>query len=266
MPPRRGCGTGARGGRRYAGPSASHAAAPGTRTPGASGRGQGADCRLAARARTPYQHIHAAHAVLHGPLGTLLGGQLGGERRGLPRALEPDVAGRGPGQHVALRVGNRHDGVVERTLDVGDAEGDVLPLALAGAPGAGCGLGCLGHLLANLLLSGDRLLRSLAGAGVGVGALTVDGQALAVPDALVAADLHLALDVLGNVAAEVALHLQVGVDVVPEAGHLFVGEVPYPGVGAGLGGGADLLRGGPADAEDVGERDLQPLLAGDVDA
>src|ERR1035438_4929175 len=206
------------------------------------------------------------HAGPHGQLGPLLGGRLGGERRGLPRALEPDVAGRGPGQHVALRVGNRHDGVVERTLDVGDAEGDVLPLAFAGAPSAGCGLGCLGHLLANLLLSGDRLLRSLAGAGVGVGALTVDGQALAVPDALVAADLHLALDVLGNVAAEVALHLQVGVDVVAEAGHLFVGEVPYPGVGAGLGGGADLLRGGPADAEDVGERDLQPLLAGDVDA
>ena len=92
------------------------------------------------------------------------------------------------------------------------------------------------------------------------------GQALAVADPLVAADLHLPLDVLGDVPAQVALDLQVGVDVVAEPGDLLVGQVPDPGVGAGLGGRADLLRGRPADAEDVGEGDLQPLLAGDVHA
>ena len=69
-----------------------------------------------------------------------------------------------------------------------------------------------------------------------------------------------------DVPAEIALHLQIGIDVVAQPGHLLVGEVPDPGVGAGLGGRTDPLGGGPADAEDVGEGDLQPLLAGDVHA
>jgi hypothetical protein len=68
-----------------------------------------------------------------------------------------------------------------------------------------------------------------------VGALAVDRQALAVAHALVAVDLHLALDVLGHVAAQVALDLQVGVDVGAEAGDLFVGQVADPGVGVDVG-------------------------------
>ena len=230
-----------------------------------AGGGQGPDGRLTAGAGASHQHVDPAHTVLHGPLGALLGRQLGGEGGGFPRSLEPHVAGRCPGQNVPLRIGDRDDGVVEGALDVGDAERDVLALPLAGPAGGG-GLGGLGHLLANLLLSGDRLLRSLAGACVGMGALAVDRQALAVPDALVAPDLHLALDVLGHVSAQVPLHLEVGVDVVAEPGHLFVGQITDPGVGAGPGHRADLLGRGPADAEDVGEGDLQPLLAGDVDA
>src|SRR5439155_274686 len=64
--------------------------------------------------------------------------------------------------------------------------------------------------LPHLLLPGDGLLRPLAGAGVGVRALAPDRQAPAVTHALVGADLHLALDVLLDVAAQVALHLRVG--------------------------------------------------------
>jgi hypothetical protein len=146
---------------------------------------------------------------------------------------------------------------------VRDAVGDVLALALAGATAARLGLG---HLLLHLLLAGDGLLGALAGAGVGVGALAADGQALAVAEALVAADLHLALDVLLDLAAQVALDLEVLVDPGADAVDLFVGEVADPGARVD----ADLSQiccgGGAADAEDVGERDLEPLLAGDVDA
>ena len=53
----------------------------------------------------------------------------------LARALEADVAGRGPGQHVAVLVGDRHDRVVERALDVRDAVGDVLALLACGDGG-----------------------------------------------------------------------------------------------------------------------------------
>src|SRR5947207_12140942 len=74
-------------------------------------------------------------------------------------------------------------------------------------------------LLALLALDPDRLLGALARAGVGVGPLTADGQAATVPDPLVRGDLDLALDVLGDVAAEVAFHLVVAVDPVTDADH-----------------------------------------------
>jgi hypothetical protein len=63
-------------------------------------------------------------------------------------------------------------------------------------------------LLARLLLAGDRALGTLAGARVGPGPLTTHGQAPAVPDALVAADLHLAPDVRGDLAAQVTFDLK----------------------------------------------------------
>src|SRR5262249_25078463 len=62
------------------------------------------------------------------------------------------------------------------------------------------------------------------------------------------------------------LDLEVGVDPVADARHLLIGEVADPGVGVEVHLVADALRGGAADTEDVGERDLQPLLARDVDA
>jgi hypothetical protein len=87
-----------------------------------------------------------------------------------------------------------------------------------------------------------------------------------VAEPLPAADLHLAADVLLHLTAEVALDLEVLVDVGADAVDLFVGEVADAGVAVEAELVADLLRRRPADAEDVGQRDLQPLLAGDVDA
>jgi hypothetical protein len=82
----------------------------------------------------------------------------------------------------------------------------------------------------------------------------------------VGADLHLALDVLLDVPAQVTLDLQVLVDVAPELADLFVGQVPHPAARVDPGVGADLGGEGVADAEDVGEGDDGPLLARDVDA
>ena len=96
---------------------------------------------VAARARALDLHLDAAQAVLHGGAGGLLGGHLGGERRALARALEADATRRRPRDDVALGVGDRHDRVVERALDVHDTDGDVLALALAGATPAWLRLG-----------------------------------------------------------------------------------------------------------------------------
>ena len=47
---------------------------------------------------------------------------------------------------------------------------------------------------------------------VGVGALTADRKATTMTETLVAADLHLALDVLADLTTEVALDPQVSID------------------------------------------------------
>src|SRR3954453_10045374 len=91
---------------------------------------QAPDGGLAAGAGTLHEHVDLAHAVLLGAARGGLGGHLRGERRRLAGALEPHLAGARPGDHVAQRVGDRDDRVVERALDVGVPVSDVLlPLA-----------------------------------------------------------------------------------------------------------------------------------------
>src|SRR6185436_646756 len=138
---------------------------------------------------------------------------------------EAHVARRRPGNRVALLVGDGDDRVVEGRLDVSDAVRNVLALAPLRSPSSG---GRLGHespvvLLAGPLLPGDRLLRALPGAGVGTGALTANGEPAPVAQPLVRPDLHLALDVGGDLAAQVTLDLEVGVDERAQARHFVVG-------------------------------------------
>src|SRR5438552_13089041 len=140
-------------------------------------------------------------------------------------------------------------------------------------PGLGLAMLLLGERIGppgdGLLLlpaHADGLLGSLPGAGVGVGPLAVDGQAAPVPEPLVTADLHLPLDVLRDLAAQVALDLVVGLDELAQADDLVVGEVADAGVGVHAGADGGFPCTGAADAEDVGEADLEALLAGEVDA
>src|SRR5439155_7086935 len=62
---------------------------------------QRADRRLAARAGPLDEDVHLAHAVLVRLAGGVLRGHLGRERGRLAGALEADVAGGGPRDHVA---------------------------------------------------------------------------------------------------------------------------------------------------------------------
>jgi hypothetical protein len=57
-----------------------------------------------------------------------------------------------------------------------------------------------------LLLAGDRLCLALAGAGVGMCALSADRQLATMTQAAVAAQIHQTLDVHRGVAAKVAFH------------------------------------------------------------
>ena len=84
-------------------------------------------------------NVDLANAVLHGGTGGLLGGHLGREGSRLAGALEADVAGGRPGDHVTALIGDRDDRVVERALDVRHAVRDVLALTLAGPTATGEG-------------------------------------------------------------------------------------------------------------------------------
>src|SRR5690606_10852557 len=127
----------------------------------------------------------------------LLCGDLGSERGGLARAAETRAARSRPRQRIALAVGDGDDGVVERSVDVGDAVGDdALDLLLR--------LGCrLGHGRGSLFP--DGLARTLAGACVGPGALAAQGEATAMTQAAIAGQVHQTLDGHADLAAQVAL-------------------------------------------------------------
>src|SRR5512146_1196798 len=124
----------------------------------------------------------------------------------------------------------------------------------------------IGAKLSLLLLAGDRLGRPLAGAGVGVGALAADRQALAVTQPAIAGQVHEPLDVHRRLAAKVALDREVPVDGLADVKDFLVGQVVDPtGVVD-----ADFVHDLPGfrrpDAVDVLERDDDALIRGDVDA
>src|ERR1043165_211076 len=115
-----------------------------------------------------------------------------------------------------------------------------------------------------LLLARDRPGLALAGARIGVRALAADGQALAVAEAAVAGEVHQPLDVHRGFAAEVAFYLMVLVDRLADVQHLLVGEVLDALVRRNAELADDVLGRGPADSVDVGQRDFDALVGGDV--
>src|SRR5712692_3873310 len=255
-----------------------------------AGGGQRAQRRLAARPRALHQHAHVLEAVLHRLGGRVARRHLRGERSRLARALESARARRRPADHVPAHVGDGDDGVVERALDADDPGLQVLLGLLlrllrrrrrrcGSASGSG-GRGWLllfGHVGSVLWLclrrrgggdraADDRALRPLARARVGVGPLAAHGQALAVAQAAVAAQVHQPLDVEAHLAAQVALDLVVLLQRLADPVDLVVGQVLGPPGRIDLGQRAHLLRAGVADPVQVRERDLDLFLAGKVDS
>ena len=83
---------------------------------------------------------------------------------------------------------------------------------------------------------------------------------------LIAADLDLALDVLRRLTTQVALDAVVAVDKVPDRNDLGVGEVAHLGVVRDLGRVQHLLGPRPTDPMDIGQADLDPLFAWEVNS
>jgi hypothetical protein len=94
-------------------------------------------------------------------------------------------------------------------------------------------------ILARLLL--DRPTWTFASSRIGLGALTTQGQAFAVSQATVATEIHEALDVHVNFAAQVALDRFLG-DFVANLIEFFLVEVGNFGLLGNAYGLADVFR------------------------
>src|SRR5262249_19688677 len=116
------------------------------------------------------------------------------------------------------------------------------------------------------LLARDGLPRTLTRARVRVRALAAHREVLAVPQAAIAPEVDEALDVLRRLAAQIALDLEVRVDLAADAIHLVVGQIVGLATRVDLGASADAERRGATDPVDVRERDLHALVARQIDA
>src|SRR5438132_1045275 len=85
------------------------------------GRLERTDSCFTSSAWTAHKDADLTHAVLHGFTRRGVGGQTGGVWRALARALKASCARGAPGQHVAVRIGDGDDRIVEAALNVGDA-------------------------------------------------------------------------------------------------------------------------------------------------
>src|SRR6476646_1766507 len=108
-----------------------------------------------------------------------------------------------------------------------------------------------------------RLLRALAGPGVGTRSLAANRQAAAMPNAAVAAEIHQPLDAHRHLAAQVAFDGELA-DVLAQLVHLRVGQVLDLGAGHDARGDADRLGARTADAVDRRQSDLGMLMIRNV--
>src|SRR5690606_39095982 len=111
----------------------------------------GADGLLPAGSGAADDDVHLRDAHVLGLAGGVGGGQLRSVRRALLRALVADGTGRGPGDGVAVHVGDGDDGVVVGSVDERLAFGEAALDPLLG------GLGGFGHVRSSLLLRGPLL-------------------------------------------------------------------------------------------------------------
>ena len=72
-----------------------------------------------------------------------------------------------------------------------------------------------------------------------MGALPVYGKPPSVTDPLITVDLHLSLDILGNLATQIPLDPEVRVDPASETANLFISEIAHPRICAETGFRAD---------------------------
>src|SRR5579872_2121326 len=117
-----------------------------------------------------------------------------------------------------------------------------------------------------LLLSDGSLARSFARAGVGMGALSANRQVAAMTEPAIGADFDETLDVHRNFLAQIAFDQTLGLDDRTDAVNFFFAEVLNLLHRFDLGFVENARRARMPDAINVGQRDVDVLLAGKIHA
>jgi hypothetical protein len=110
----------------------------------------------------------------------------------------------------------------------------------------------------------DGLLSALSGTGVRFGALSVDGQVPAMPDAPVGVDGNKTPDVLCDLAAQVTLDGVLILKNLEDGRDVGFGQVASLGRGIDLSLLADFIRNVRTYTIDVAERNIDALVVGNV--
>ena len=105
----------------------------------------------------------------------------------------------------------------------------------------------------------------LAGTGIGLGSLAVNGQATTMPQAAVAANFAEPLDVHSGLTAQVTFDGVVMLDSIAEFCLLLLGQILNTGVGIDFGDGQNLRCTSGSDAINIGQSNFDPLITGKID-
>jgi len=165
---------------------------------------EGPQGRFPAGTRPLDEDVYLPHTVFHGLFGSVLRRKLGSKGGAFTGTLETLAPGAAPGQGVPGRIRDRDDGVIKCGLDMSHAGRHIL-LYFPGASFLWSShpfLQCLGLLF---LTAADGWSVSFSGPGVGPGPLTPDGQTPPVTQSFITTQVHLPLDIEGDIPAKVAL-------------------------------------------------------------
>ena len=110
----------------------------------------------------------------------------------------------------------------------------------------------------------DDSFLALARTGIGLGPLAAHGKAAAMPQTAPAGDILEPRDVLGDLAPQITLDRVVLFDVGGDAADLFIRQVLGAHRFVDPHGLEDVARTLVADPKDVGQRDHDTLVVGDV--
>src|SRR5207248_3988010 len=120
--------------------------------------------------------------------------------------------------------------------------------------------------LHRLLLRDRAFARTFSRARVGARALAAHRQRAAVPHAAIAADFHQPLDVHRDFLAQVTLDPALLLDDAADLADVVLGQILDADVGTDACVFQDAVRADAADAENVGEADLDALGPREIDA